>query len=274
MVSIPEPEVEVRLESLGAPDHPLEAAELRLDGQLLAVPPLSELTRTGLHRIFDGELAPGRHTLETRLTYVDAASPLDSTLAGFRWKLHARTSFEVQRGLRVRVIAAPLLLRDEGNPQRRLTLAHRVEAQMLETTENIPALRPARVVPSVQKAPVASPVLAIEEPPTSVAPSRRDAWRALRLRQRRERASRAEEALEAPAVGGAGAPAPVPVVAAAPAVSAAPPPVVIGPSPQPRVTAVIPQAAPVASRFPVSLLVAIGSGAIGVMVLLLGMRRR
>ncbi len=158
MVQIPPPEVVVTFEGLPpqaeGEGYKLVEAEFLVDGEALATPEPEALNAPGSHRLLVNQLPEGTHTLVSRVTYVNDSWSLFSETNGYLWKMTATVSFQMQRGLRVRVKVVPAIVPKAKDPRLKLKLTHDVAAEM--TAELADATLP-------------EPVSATETPPTPVA---------------------------------------------------------------------------------------------------------
>lgn len=88
------------------PNYKLEEASFELDGKALQTPPLSELS-DDTHLLWNGDVAPGRHTLKAKVVYANGASVIVSDEGGHKWKVSGDVSFDVAAGIEVQVRVVP-----------------------------------------------------------------------------------------------------------------------------------------------------------------------
>nr|WP_225937132.1 OmpA family protein [Myxococcus sp. RHSTA-1-4] len=134
LVQTPPPEVVISYEGLpGAGTtrgYKLVEADFSLNGQPLAVPGPDKLNAPGVHRLAVVKVEEGSFTLVSRVTYANDAWNLFSEESGFLWKLTASVTFQVQKGLRVRVKVMPGINPTAPDPRLKLKLSHDVAAEM------------------------------------------------------------------------------------------------------------------------------------------------
>ncbi|NMO14321.1 OmpA family protein [Pyxidicoccus fallax] len=169
MVKTPPPEVVISFEGLpGAgtgKGYKLVEADFSLNGQPLAVPGPDKLNAPGLHRLAAVKVEEGSFTLVSRVTYTnDASWNLFSEESGFLWKLTASVTFQVQKGLRVKVKVMPGINPTAPDPRLKLKLSHDVSAEMTAPLavsalpETPDAGTPAKVAQTPPPPPVTTPV--------------------------------------------------------------------------------------------------------------------
>ncbi len=134
LVKTPPPEVVLSFEGLpGAGTtrgYKLVEADFELNGQPLAVPGPDKLNAPGQHRLAVLKVEEGSFTLLSRVTYASDSWSLFSEESGFLWKLTASVTFQVQKGLRVRVKVMPGINPTAPDPRLKLKLSHDVTAEM------------------------------------------------------------------------------------------------------------------------------------------------
>ena len=135
LVKTPAPEVVISFEGLpGAGNTPrgykLVEADFSLNNKPLAVPGPEQLDPPGQHRVAVMKVEEGSYTLVSRVTYTSDAWNLFSEESGFLWKLTASVTFQVQKGLRVRVNVLPGINPNAPDPRLKLKLSHDVSAEM------------------------------------------------------------------------------------------------------------------------------------------------
>lgn len=99
--------VRIDFEALDEPMYKLDDASFELDGKSLPRPSLDELTKEGVHLVWNGDASPGKHLVAARLVFVNQASPVVSEEGGHVWKVQGTVSFELQAGIEVRVKVTP-----------------------------------------------------------------------------------------------------------------------------------------------------------------------
>jgi hypothetical protein len=99
--------VRVDLEALDEPNYALEDAAFELDGRPIPSPLLLVLNTEGSHRIWSGDVAPGKHAVTVRLTYANRSSVVVSDEGGYSWKIGGTVSFDVNAGIEVQVRVVP-----------------------------------------------------------------------------------------------------------------------------------------------------------------------
>ncbi|MCC6337642.1 MAG: hypothetical protein IT380_27080 [Myxococcales bacterium] len=99
--------VRIDYESLDEPMYKLDDASFELDGKSLPRPSLDELTKEGVHLVWNGDASPGKHLVAARLVFRNEASPVVSEEGGHVWKVQGTVSFELQEGIEVRVKVTP-----------------------------------------------------------------------------------------------------------------------------------------------------------------------
>ncbi|MCP3143171.1 OmpA family protein [Pyxidicoccus xibeiensis] len=134
LVKTPPPEVVVSFEGLPgagtARGYKLVEAEFLLNGQPLIIPGPDKLNGPGLHRLAVLKVEEGSFTLVSHVTYASDAWNLFSEESGFLWKLTASVTFQVQKGLRVRVKVMPGINPTAPDPRLKLKLSHDVSVEM------------------------------------------------------------------------------------------------------------------------------------------------
>ncbi|MFP2911367.1 cell envelope biogenesis protein OmpA, partial [Pyxidicoccus sp. 3LFB2] len=134
LVKTPPPEVVISFEGLpGAGTergYKLVEADFSLNGQPLAVPGADKLNAPGQHRLSVVKVEEGSFTLVSHVTYANEAWNLFSEESGFLWKLTASVTFQVQKGLRVRVKVMPSINPTAPDPRLKLKLSHDVSVEM------------------------------------------------------------------------------------------------------------------------------------------------
>ncbi|MEW5741445.1 MAG: hypothetical protein AB1938_21165, partial [Myxococcota bacterium] len=99
--------VRVDFESLDEPMYKLDDASFELDGRTLSRPALDELSKEGVHLVWNGDVSPGKHLVAARLVYRNEASPVVSEEGGHVWKVSGTVAFDVHAGIEVRVKVTP-----------------------------------------------------------------------------------------------------------------------------------------------------------------------
>ncbi len=163
LVKTPPPEVVISFEGLpGAGTtrgYKLVEADFSLNGQPLAVPGPDKLNAPGVHRLAVLKVEEGSFTLVSHVTYANDAWNLFSEESGFLWKLTASVTFQVQKGLRVRVKVMPGINPTAPDPRLKLKLSHDVAAEMTAQLADVAIPdAPAPKVAQTPTAPVTSPV--------------------------------------------------------------------------------------------------------------------
>lgn len=134
LVKTPPPEVVLFFDALPgagtARGYKLVEADFELNGQPLAVPGPEQLSAPGQHRLAVLKVEDGSYTLLSRVTYASDSWSLFSEESGFLWKLTASVTFQVQRGLRVKVRVQPGINPTAPDPRLKLKLSHDVTAEM------------------------------------------------------------------------------------------------------------------------------------------------
>ncbi len=134
LVKTPPPEVVISFEGLpGAGTnrgYKLVEADFSLNGQPLAVPGAEKLNAPGQHKLAVVKVEEGSFTLVSHVTYANEAWNLFSEESGFLWKLTASVTFQVQKGLRVRVKVLPSINPTAPDPRLKLKLSHDVSVEM------------------------------------------------------------------------------------------------------------------------------------------------
>ncbi|MFP2932060.1 cell envelope biogenesis protein OmpA, partial [Pyxidicoccus sp. 3LG] len=174
LVKTPPPEVVVSFEGLpGAgtsKGYKLVEAEFLLNGQPLVTPEPAKLNAPGLHRLAVLKVEEGSFTLVSHVTYASDAWNLFSEESGFLWKLTASVTFQVQKGLRVRVKVMPGINPTAPDPRLKLKLSHDVTAEMTAQLADVAipdAPDAGTPATKVAQAPVTSPV----QPVSGTAPA-------------------------------------------------------------------------------------------------------
>jgi hypothetical protein len=98
--------VRVDFVAVDDPNYKLEEAAFELDGKALQTPLLSELS-DDTHLLWNGDVAPGRHTLKAKVVYANGASVIVSDEGGHKWKVSGDVSFDVAAGIEVQVRVVP-----------------------------------------------------------------------------------------------------------------------------------------------------------------------
>lgn len=106
---VPTPPTKVRIDYVGLddPTYKLEEAVFELDGNLLVSSPFETFGAEGVHRVWNGDVAPGKHSVRARVVYASSASVVMSDEGGYRWTLAGEVSFEVFAGIEVQVKVVP-----------------------------------------------------------------------------------------------------------------------------------------------------------------------
>jgi OOP family OmpA-OmpF porin len=168
LVKTPPPEVVLSFEGLpGAGTergYKLVEADFSLNGQPLAVPVPEKLNAPGQHRLAVVKVEEGSFTLVSHVTYASDAWNLFSEESGFLWKLTASVTFQVQKGLRVRVKVLPSINPTAPDPRLKLKLSHDVSVEMTAQLADVAipdapdAGSPAKVAQAPAVPPVTPPV--------------------------------------------------------------------------------------------------------------------
>ena len=174
LVKTPPPEVVISFEGLpGAGTtrgYKLVEADFSLNGQPLAVPGPDKLNAPGLHRLAVVKVEEGSFTLVSHVTYANDAWNLFSEESGFLWKLTASVTFQVQKGLRVKVKVMPGINPTAPDPRLKLKLSHDVSAEMTAPMADVAI--PDAPAPKVAQTPPATtpvqPVSGAQTPPAAV----------------------------------------------------------------------------------------------------------
>lgn len=165
LVTTPPPEVVISFEGLPgagtARGYKLVEADFELNGQPLAVPAPEQLGAPGQHRLAVLKVEEGSFTLLSRVTYASDAWSLFSEENGFLWKLTASVTFQVQKGLRVRVKVLPGINPTAPDPRLKLKLSHDVKVEMTAPLADVAVAEAPPVVkpepPKVAQPPVPAP---------------------------------------------------------------------------------------------------------------------
>ncbi|HZI12412.1 MAG TPA: OmpA family protein [Myxococcus sp.] len=169
MMKTPPPEVVLFFDALPgagtARGYKLVEADFELNGQPLAVPGPEQLSAPGQHRLAVLKVEEGSFTLLSRVTYASDSWSLFSEESGFLWKLTASVTFQVQRGLRVKVRVQPGINPTAPDPRLKLKLTHDVTAEMTAPPADVaipdaPPVAKATPPPPVQPATGTQPVTA------------------------------------------------------------------------------------------------------------------
>ncbi|QSQ28186.1 OmpA family protein [Pyxidicoccus parkwayensis] len=176
LVKTPPPEVVVTFEGLpGAGTsrgYKLVEADFSLNNQPLAVPGAEELNGPGLHRLAVVKVEEGTFTLVSRVTYASDAWNLFSEESGFLWKLTASVTFQVQKGLRVKVKVMPGINPTAPDPRLKLKLSHDTSVEMTapladaDLREPPDAGTPVKVAQTPPVTPPVQPASGTTPPPT------------------------------------------------------------------------------------------------------------
>jgi OOP family OmpA-OmpF porin len=168
LVKTPPPEVVISFEGLpGAGTsrgYKLVEADFSLNNQPLAVPGPEQLNAPGQHRVAVVKVDEGTFTLVSRVTYTSDAWNLFSEESGFLWKLTASVTFQVQKGLRVRVKVMPGINPTAPDPRLKLKLSHDVSVEMTAQLADVAipdapdAGSPVKVAQTPVTPPVTTPV--------------------------------------------------------------------------------------------------------------------
>lgn len=173
LVKTPPPEVVISFEGLpGAGTgrgYKLVEADFSLNNQPLAVPGPEELNGPGLHRLAVVKVEEGSFTLVSRVTYTSDAWNLFSEESGFLWKLTASVTFQVQKGLRVKVKVMPSINPTAPDPRLKLKLSHDTSVEMTAplADADLHEAPDAGAPVKVAQTPVTPPV---QTPPTTPTP--------------------------------------------------------------------------------------------------------
>ncbi len=103
MVGTSPTRVRVDFLSPDEPNYKLEEASFEVDGKSVPPQTLEVLASEGLHTVFTGDVAPGKHKVTARLVFTNGTSVVLSDEGGYKWKLAGDASFEVPTGLEVQV---------------------------------------------------------------------------------------------------------------------------------------------------------------------------
>jgi outer membrane protein OmpA-like peptidoglycan-associated protein len=130
MVDTTPPEVKLLFVGLDPSVYKLVEVHFTLDGQPVDVPSVEELARPGTHVLASRQVADGPHTLVSNIVYMDASWSLFSQTSGFLWNMTSTLNFQAQRGLRVNVKAASLVVPEAKDARLKVKLIHDVTAEM------------------------------------------------------------------------------------------------------------------------------------------------
>jgi hypothetical protein len=144
--------VRIDFQALDEPGYALREAVFQLDGSRLLTPSVDALQREGDHRVWSGEVRPGRHNVLARVTYQNEASVVVSDEGGYAWRLSGDVSFEVQAGLEVQVRVAPERDGSQRELARRLRLRLPATPVMLARVDDSPLPEPPARPPAVAEA--------------------------------------------------------------------------------------------------------------------------
>ncbi len=136
MVNTPPPRIKVQFDALFEGNFKLQDASFELDGRTLPVLNQNSLEQDGTHLIFEGQVTPGPHKLESHVAYRDASSVLVSAEAGYTWKIGSSISFATQPGIEVDVTVTPVYDRHATDRKQMLKLSSPAKVVMLAPLED------------------------------------------------------------------------------------------------------------------------------------------
>ncbi len=248
LVDIPAPRVELQFAGPAGEGYTLSEATFTLDDAELVTPSPGDLAQQNGRPIFQGDVVPGTRALNISLLYTQGGG-LFSYMNGFKYKLKAKFTFLVQRGLLVRVKVRVTEDAAAQDPAKRLKLGVSAGAEMIAKLEDgrmPPAPKPTialtentvTVEPAAAKSPEPA-VAAAVVPAAAKAPPKQKAAKLAVATVKAPRKVMVAKAVERPVAKPAPAAEPEPV--------AAPPP---APAPEPVAAAVAPEPAPPAPAPP------------------------
>jgi hypothetical protein len=135
MVGKPPTRLHVEYEGLDQPNYKLVDISFTLDGQALPTPSVDKLNE-GKTTIWNGDIKPGSHRLETSAVLTDVSGVLFSYEAGYKWKVKNTRTFDQQPGLEVHVLVTPELNPSEKDPQKKFALRSTADVKMLAKLED------------------------------------------------------------------------------------------------------------------------------------------
>jgi hypothetical protein len=135
MVGKPPTKLHVEYEGLDQPNYKLVEISFTLDGQALPTPSVDKLNE-GKTTIWNGDIKPGSHRLETSAVLTDVSGVLFSYEAGYKWKVKNTRTFDQQPGLEVHVLVTPELNPGEKDPQKKFALRSTADVKMLAKLED------------------------------------------------------------------------------------------------------------------------------------------
>jgi hypothetical protein len=127
--------VRVDFVAVDDPNYKLEEASFELDGKALQAPTLTELS-DDTHLVWNGDVAPGRHTLKAKVVYANGASVIVSDEGGHKWKVAGDVSFDVNSGIEVQVRVVPTRDPSQKDIAKRFRLALPAKPVMVATLDD------------------------------------------------------------------------------------------------------------------------------------------
>lgn len=159
--------LEVAVQGLASPDYALVSGSLALDGAEIPLPALSDLAHAK-KVVFSGTVAPGPHTLSGQFVFQEAPNKLFTYMNGTKFKIPVKSTFQAQRGLKVRATVGAQLDPNSDDLQHRVKALDDVQAEMVATLDDgsMPPPPPKRVIPPAEvDAGTPEPVAATPPPP-------------------------------------------------------------------------------------------------------------
>jgi len=136
MVGNPPTKILINFTGLDEPQFKVVDASFALDGTSLPGVLPDKLNGEGVHLIWHGDVKPGSHKVEAKVTITDVSGALFSYEAGYKWNPTLSVGFKSDPGIEVQINVTPKVNRDEKDIKKRISLSGPAALKMLARLED------------------------------------------------------------------------------------------------------------------------------------------